>query len=369
MPELFYYKSMRNIIGIDIGTTNIEYILADEKKGPICDLLTPNPLSAFGLDVMTRISKANDGRLDEMTSLLRVTIKNDIIKLMDDCFARSGLQISIVDIAGINIAANTTMVHILMNYDCSYLGSYPFSPVHIEAIKTDSDSLGFTASVPIPVNITQGFSAFVGGDIYSGLKTLPDCDDYLFIDLGTNAEMVLCLGNTAYITSAAAGPAFETCSKGHATDAIDGLIYMLKNGIMDETGLLTDEFFDSGYDCLGMHFSQKKIRDMQMAKSAVKTGIDLLIDSAQKDLSIDESFVSTLKVFIAGTFGYNLDINNCIKLGMFPEWFKDKATAVGNTSLKGTLVTDTDPQKNIREIFLANLPEFNDCYIKNMNFS
>ena len=84
MPELFYYKSMRNIIGIDIGTTNIEYILADEKKGPICDLLTPNPLSAFGLDVMTRISKANDGRLHEMTSLLRVTIKNDIIKLMDE---------------------------------------------------------------------------------------------------------------------------------------------------------------------------------------------------------------------------------------------------------------------------------------------
>lgn len=352
---------MRNIIGIDIGTTNIEYILTDENKKPLSDLLDPNPLSAFGLDVMTRIAKANDGKLGEMSSILRDTLKKDILKLTDGY--------SPADILSIRIAANTTMVHILMNYDCKNLGSYPFSPVHIEEINTFSDTIGLTDDLSIPVNITPGFSAFVGGDILSGLKTLPDCDDHLFIDLGTNAEMVLNLGSSTYITSAAAGPAFETCSKGHASDAIDSLIYMLENNIMDDTGLLSDEYFDSGYDCMGMHFSQKKIRDMQMAKSAIRTGIDLLISSAVKGLSADERITDTLKVFIAGTFGYNLDIDNCIKLGMFPSWFKDKAIAVGNTSLKGTLINGSYINKNIREIFLANLPDFNDCYIKNMNLS
>ena len=355
MQDLFYYKSMRNIVGIDIGTTNIEYILADEYGHSLSDLLDPNPLSAFGLDVMTRIAKANDGKLDEMSTLLRDTIKNDILKLTK--------EYSPFDISCINIAANTTMVHILMDYDCKNLGIFPFFPVHTEEIKTDSDTIGLTDRLPIPVNITRGFSAFVGGDIYSGLKTLPECDDHLFIDLGTNAEMVLTLGSETYITSAAAG------SKGHATDAINGLIYMLDNKIMDETGLLSDEFFDNGYDCLNIHFSQKKIRDMQMAKSAIRTGIDLLMDSAKKDLPADEDIVNTIKIYIAGTFGYNLDIDNCIKLGMFPAWFRNKAVAVGNTSLKGTLISCSPVQKNIREIFLANLPDFNELYIKNMNLS
>ena len=81
-----------------------------------------------------------------------------------------------------------------------------------------------------------------------------------------------------------------------------------------------------------MDFSQKKIRDFQMAKSAVRTGIDLL--TAQ----IDNSLKNTLRIYIAGNFGYNLNISNCIRLGMFPEWFKENAIAVSNTSLKGILI-------------------------------
>ena len=352
---------MMYTLGIDIGTTNIEYALADEHGKIVCNDSKKNPLSSYGLDVMTRISRACEGKLDEMCHTLRDALKDNINIIVSDSL------ISIADINCINLAANTTMVHILMNYDCENLGKYPFSPVHTESIKSDSIALELTKGISISVNITQGFSAYVGGDIYSGLKTLPSCDDYLFIDMGTNAEMVLTIGSDIYITSAAAGPAFETCSKGHASDAIDGLADMLSLNVMDDTGLLADEYFDCGYDSHNIHFSQKKIRDFQMAKSAVRTGIDLLINQ------IDTKLKDTLHIYIAGNFGYNLDIINCIKLGMFPEWFAKKATVVGNTSLKGTLLDNGELEthlldKKIKEIYLANLPDFNDLYISNMNF-
>lgn len=353
---------MTHILGIDIGTTNIEYALADDSGKIIFEKLTPNPLSRYGLDVMTRITRANEGKLDEMCDLLRETLRDDIRTILK----KSACLIT--DLLSINIAANTTMVHILMDYDCKQLGSFPFSPVHTEAVKTDSKALGLTDEIPVLVNITRGFSAYVGGDIYSGLKTLPSCDDMLFIDMGTNAEMVLMLGSEMFITSAAAGPAFETCAKGHASDAIDGLAKMLSTGIMDETGLLSDEYFDNGYDCNGIHFSQKKIRDFQMAKSAIRTGIDLLISQVGDDIT------GALQVYVAGNFGFNIDTDNCISLGMFPSWFKGKTTAVGNTSLKGTVISSSDDHlkeledKKIREIYLADLPDFNELYISNMNF-
>ena len=352
---------MMYTLGIDIGTTNIEYALADDLAKVVYQTSRQNPLSSYGLDVMTRIFRACEGKLDVMSRTLKDALSQDIDIIISES------DITIADVKSINIAANTTMVHILMDYDCENLGRYPFSPVHTEAKQIDSSLIGLTEEISIAVNITQGFSAFVGGDIYSGLKTLPSCDDYLFIDMGTNAEMVLVTGNEIYITSAAAGPAFETCAIGHASDAIDALADMLSLNVMDETGLLDDEYFNSGYDSRNIHFSQKKIRDFQMAKSAVRTGIDLLT------AEIDNSFKQTLNIYIAGNFGYNLNISNCIRLGMFPEWFENNAIAVGNTSLKGTLLDSKDHEeflsdKKIKEIYLANLPDFNELYISNMNF-
>lgn len=349
---------MANILGIDIGTTNIEFALFDQTTNRKVTYVERNPLSAFGLDVMTRITKANNGYLKEMSNLLRECIKSQILDMINE----NTLDIRKPDC--IRIAANTTMVHILMNYDCTNLGAFPFTPVHIEEINTNSNELNFSEDV-IPVYITPGLTAFVGGDIVSGLKTIHSDANYILIDLGTNAEMVLVNGDDAYITSAAAGPAFETCSYGHATDAIDGMVYMLDSGVMDETGLLSDEYFDNGFDCNNMHFSQKKIRDFQMAKSAIRTGIELLVKS------VDTIDFNSINIYIAGTFGTNLNIKNAIRLGMFPEWFMGRTTSLGNTSLAGTLTETKEYEildKNIREIVLANLPDFNDYYISNMNF-
>lgn len=349
-------------IGIDIGTTNIEYAYTTTASEEIKLFITKNPLYKYGLDVMTRITKANSGLLDEMTDTLRSSLHAKITEL---------LAVNKEEVV-IKIAANTTMVHILMNYDCKNLGSFPFSPVHLEEIKTTADKLLLSAE-PYPVAITPGLSAFVGGDIVSGLNTLALDENFLFIDLGTNAEMVLLKDDTAYITSAAAGPAFETCSYGRATDAVDGLFSMLKTGIMDETGLLCDEYFEKGYDCNNMHFSQKKIRDFQMAKSAIRSGIDLLIEAvlSETSSSISDIITPSFKVYIAGNFGSKLNIINAITLKMFPDWFLGRSSSIGNTSLSGTLFENSDYKifdKHIKEIVLANNPSFNDYYLSNMNF-
>lgn len=335
------------ILGIDIGTTNIEYAYGL----PFSENVTvTNPLSKYGLDVMTRINNANNGKLEEMSHELR--------NVISDC-----LQAKQCD--EIRIAANTTMIHILMSYDCTNLGRFPFSPVHIEKIVTSTKELGMKQD--IPVVITPGLSAFVGGDIVSGLSLLDNTEDYLFIDLGTNAEMVACIGNVTYVTSAAAGPAFETCTRGYATNAIDGMVNMLSTGIMDETGLLSDEYFETGYDCMNMHFSQKKIRDFQMAKAAIRAGIELLTDN----ISLNKEVIN---IYIAGTFGSNLNVENAIRLGMFPKWFGRKTKVLGNTSLNGTKNLNADLEQrlpikdSLEEIVLANHPDFNDTYINYMNF-
>lgn len=354
---------MFSMIGIDIGTTNIEYAFVTSSTNDVNYFIHKNPLTKYGLDVMTRISKANDGLLDEMTSVLRESIRSTLSDYLADNMC-SNTQI--------RIAANVTMIHILMNYDCKNLGSFPFSPVHTEKINTTASSIGI-CSYDFPVTITPGLSAFVGGDIVSGLSIIPANDNYLLIDLGTNAEMVLIQNQAAYITSAAAGPAFETCSYGHATDAIDGLAHMIKSGIMDETGLLCDQYFETGYNCNNIQFSTRKIRDFQMAKAAIRTGIDLLIQTVLEDSGKQLSDILTpdFRVYIAGNFGTNLNVVNAIYLKLFPQWFLGRCKAMGNTSLKGTITENAEYavfNYQIKELILANHSDFNSLYIDNMNF-
>lgn len=348
-------------LAIDIGTTNIEYELFGDISKVMC---VKNQTSSYGLDVMTRIDKANCGLLNEISSAMRNQLRNDIHNLTDSC--------SLSDIC---ISANTTMVHLLMGYSCENLGVYPFTPVHTEAITTSAKQLEISDS-DIPVYITNGLSAFVGGDIVSGLSTLPATNDtYLFLDLGTNAEMVLYKNDIYYVTSAAAGPAFETHSKGMASKVIDGMSNMLNMGIIDDSGLLCDDYFDNGYTYSSLSFvrqeetdilfTQKKIRDLQMAKSAVKTGIELLLresNTAPSELS---------SVYLAGAFGTNLNVYSACNIGLLPEGFQAlNITALGNTSLKGAKLHKSfnTGNKKIREIYLNNLSDFDSLFIENLNF-
>lgn len=386
-------------IAIDIGTTNIEAVLCDNNR-IVRSIQVQNLLSQFGLDVMTRINKAIDGEMDRITSVLRDQLRSIVSSLTSA--ATCDFTTPDARLESIDIACNTTMTHFLMNYDCKNLSAFPFSPVHTEAIHTDAFELGLILSPvssegnleAIPVNIFPGLSAFVGGDIVSGLSALfdarTDCTpsndkNILFVDMGTNAEMVYITPNTLTITSAAAGPAFETCAPGQASFIVSALSRMLENGIIDETGLLKDEFFETGYEIGSLHISQKKIRDVQMAKAAIRTGIDILLNSDPSAVNLyrDTNAVNlysgtnavNLTMVISGSFGDNLDYDAAVRIGLIPAIGKDNIIFAGNTSLKGAIngfdfekLPHVLENKTIREIILANHKEFNGTYISNMNF-
>lgn len=358
-----YNIRMKYRIAIDIGTTNIEYALCDEAHNIIHTQIQTNVNQKYGLDVMTRITKANEGNLSSMTSDLRAS-------LTEICSS----YISDYDIKDIVIAGNTTMIHILMGYDCSTLGVYPFVPYNKNSISCNASDIGITHivdsaniglhNINIPVYIFPCISAFIGGDIVSGLTCIPHSQGTLFIDMGTNAEMVLYSHNATYCLSAAAGPAFETHSRGKASDVVSALSDMLDKGIIDDTGLLSDEYFEKGITVADIHFSQKKIRDLQCAKSAIRTGIELLIK--ESGLSVGD----ITNVYIAGNLGINLDAPKAAHIGLIPCALVSKITLSGNTSLIGACrYFDTNTSDlSMTHIELASLPDFNDLYIQNINF-
>ena len=344
-------------MAIDIGTTNIEAALTDGASNIMSTSLRPNVNKKFGRDVMTRITQAERGNLHQMSTEFRQQLAEIIRDLANG-----------VNISKIAIACNTTMTHILLEEDCHNLGVYPFSPVRtsqVDIMSTDIDIY----NKPVPVTILPGFSAYVGGDIMAGVISLDlfkRKGKSLLIDLGTNGEMVYrdSVQGKTLVTSTAAGPAFELAGRAKATEIIEGIATLRQQNIIDETGLLTDEYFDTGYRYKEVNITQQLIRDVQTAKSAIRSGIEILLSKAGAD--IPDS------IFIAGAFGDNLDIDAAIAIGMFPEDFKDHITLCGNTSLKGAIKYVSGEavipeENNFKEIYLAMEESFNDLYISNMN--
>ncbi len=350
---------MKHTIAIDIGTTNIEAALTDGALNIMSTILRPNVNKKFGRDVMTRITQAERGNLHQMSSDLRHQLTEIIAEVADG-----------VDISKIVIACNTTMNHILLEEDCHNLGVYPFSPVHtdqVDIISTDIDIY----NKPVPVTILPGFSAYVGGDIMAGVISLDLMNKpgkSLLIDLGTNGEMVYHDPDTGktLLTSTAAGPAFELAGRAKATEIIEGIATLRQQNIIDETGLLTDEYFDTGYKYKEVNITQQLIRDVQTAKSAIRSGIEILLKKAGTEADLIDN------VFVSGAFGENLDTDAAICIGMLPDGFRGHITPCGNTSLKGAVKYGSgevtiSKENNLEEIYLAMEGSFNDLYISNMN--
>lgn len=351
---------MSYAVAIDIGTTNIEAALIEVVDSGASRVMStdiqPNVNKKFGRDVMTRITQAERGNLHDMSADLRAQLSDMTERL-----------VSGVDITNVTIACNTTMTHILLGEDCHNLGVYPFSPVHTGQTDIMSTDIGIlSAKAPVPVTILPGFCAYVGGDIVSGVLSLDLMNKQgksLLIDLGTNGEMV-CYDSVAgetLITSTAAGPAFELAGRSKATEIIKGIASLRKQGIIDETGLLTDEYFEIGYKYGEVNITQSLIRDVQTAKSAIRTGIEILLGRTG----------APDNVYISGAFGENLDIDAAISIGMLPESFKDHITLCGNTSLSGAIKYCANPTDIVipdyEEIILANEETFNDLYIEYMS--
>lgn len=395
-------------IAIDIGTTTLAVSLVGLTQGKVIDTYTSiNQQRAYGADVIARIQASNDGKKGE----LKKSIQTDLVKGIRDVIGRNQVAVSLIK--RIAIAGNTTMVHLLMEYSCENLGVFPFTPVNMKRIESDYMTvLGDDFLGHCPVVVLPGISTFVGGDITSGLFSCgfhKENNVSMLVDLGTNGEMGIGNKDKILVTSTAAGPAFEGGNIEWGTGSIKGAICgvkldgdqvtvrtigdvapvgicgtgviettseLLKAELIDASGMLDDDFFEDGFPLAKcgdeeIVFTQKDVREIQLAKSAVRAGIETLM------IHYGVTYDQIDKVYLAGGFGFKMDKSKAVEIGMFPEELAEKIEAVGNSSLGGAVMyllrEDGDETldglvERSEEIALSTDPKFNEFYMEHMLF-
>ncbi|WP_155829695.1 ASKHA domain-containing protein [Butyrivibrio sp. AC2005] len=406
------YRDCETDVALDIGTTTIAAALIPVKNGGDADkavyrVTIMNHQRRYGADVISRIQAANAGEGEN----LRRAVIEDIKSITKN-----------LNIRQMMIAGNTTMQHILMGDSCEGLGKAPYTPVRLSYPVMDmTQLLGDKEAYRQESKciLAPGISAFVGADIVSGMYALsfdkiPEGKKYMLIDLGTNGEMALADSEKISVCSTAAGPVFEgggiSCGMAGVKGAIEhitikdnaeaefdvisgaeplgicgsGVLELVselrRTGIIDETGLLGDEYFDEGFilykdekSSENISFTQNDIRAVQLAKAAIRSGIDTLLQMhGCRAEDVD-------KVYLAGGFSEHLDTQKVKYLRLLPEEFLEQSVTecVGNTSLAGCIKALSDKnslekmEKIVRksaEIKLAETDVFGDDFIEAMNF-
>ena len=406
--------------GIDIGTTTVQLELICLDTGNTLETISLfNAQRSFGADVMSRIKAAKNGKTKELFTAINRQIEG-MLQHCINSWALSGIE-------QCTISGNTTMLHLFCGIDPSSMGEVPFTPVFLEDRHYSGKELSLSAD---NITVLPGISAFVGADIVSGLAyidILNQKEDSLFVDIGTNGEMALWKKDKKKLLSCstAAGPCFEgaeiTCGMGALPGAInhillkekinangplsyttlenippkgmcgsgliDAIAAMLQLKAIDETGALSDEYAEEGFPLAeGIRLCQKDIRQFQLAKSAILSGITILCKKAGI-----ENLSSLGTVYIAGGLGFFINVQSAVTAGLLPKEFAgssagikingntgDFRTAVcGNTSLNGAVKSLREPAfiSRCREIIalsntmeLARENDFTEVFAENMYF-
>lgn len=387
-------------IAVDLGTTTIAVSLIDRARGSVLSSSSfLNPQHTFGADVISRINASLDDS-SVLSALVRERIAREMAAVMQETgVGRDGL-------GRIVIAGNTTMSYILLGLPCRSLGFAPFAPAYPAGGYYDGEPLFGSGFAGVKCLVLPYLSAFVGGDITAGLLSADHRGDYFIIDMGTNGELASMTGGRLLCSSTAAGPAFEgvnlSCGMGGTAGAVsrvwldsnelrfeaiagaepvgicgsgvlDIVACLIRAGAMRRGGKLDEDHplvSDKRVVISGqVVFTQKDVREFQLAKSAIRSGIEILIAEA--------GGIVPDRVLLAGGFGQHLDPESAFVTGLLPASLRGRVTAAGNTSLAGAIRVGFDPSllaraddyiKMSREINLATHPDFSDMFMSFMRF-
>lgn len=405
-------------LAVDIGTTTVCGVLIDLNTGEVlADSSAYNAQIAHGEDVISRIVYAQ--RQGGLTRLQKKVVRsiNEIIETI--CRKRI---ISPSDISYIMAAGNTTMSHLLLGINPKFIRESPYVPTCSQFPLTRAAGLGFLAHPSVRLFLYPSPASYVGGDIVSGVHA---CQMYkspevtLFIDIGTNGEIVV--GNQDWMVCSAcsAGPAFEGGGIGHGMRASRGAIEnfsihpeslepmivtieqgkargicgsglisivaeLLEAGVLDQRGKFNQNlnhprirqggngweyvlvWRESAYGEKDIVITEVDLDNLMRAKGAMYAGYQTLLES------VGMTFADLERVILAGNFGAYIDLERAISIGLLPDIERDRFFYLGNGSMLGCQISLTDhlrfrEREQVRRLMthmeLSENPQFMNHYV------
>ena len=405
---------------IDIGTTTVTMVLTDLATGKILAKgSSGNGQIRYGADVINRIIE--QGRPGGRVKLQKAIIKETLNPILGNLCKSAGITKQ--DILRLAVGANTTMNHLFVGVDAESVRMEPYVPSFFAWEGMRSGDVNLLANPMAPVLIAPNIGSYVGGDITAGTLAsgIWDKDEMsLFIDLGTNGEIVF--GNRDFLMSCAcsAGPAFEggdiSCGM-RATDGaveactidkttmeptlsivgdpgqkpvgicgsgiIDIISELFSTSIINAKGLFVREGSRVKRDSHGMgryvlataeesetgreiSINEVDIDNFIRAKGAIFSAIDTLLKSVDMTVDMIDS------VYVAGGIGSGINMKNAVNIGMFPDVDLSKFHYIGNSSLSGAyamVVSDEAAAKtaevaaNMTYLELSTYPGYMDSFV------
>ena len=418
-------------LAFDLGTTTVVATLLDTTTGtPVAVASMLNKQQPFGGDVITRIS-ATMMDLDTLPRLTELA-KDTLAELTANVCTEAGIEPQ--QVYEMALAGNATMVALLLGIEPEPIGVAPFILSSRITPTVRAADLGVDIHPAAPAYILPALGAYVGGDIVAGtLASGMDRDKRLrlFIDVGTNCEIVLGDGERLLSTAAPAGPAFEggqiRCGMRAADGAIevvkltdddvelqvigdvepiglcgsglvDAVSELVRVGLLDHSGRLISEQAArelvpklvnrltqvdkervfvlhwagaEGDVTESTYLSQRDVRELQFAKAAISTGWTLLLD----EMGVAEADIA--QVLLAGSFGSYLSPASAIRIGLVPKLPVLRIVSAGNVAGEGakmTLLSKAERAgaeallKEVTYVELSDRKDFNDRFVDLLSF-
>ena len=416
-------------LAYDIGTTTVACYFVDLRSGEqISQASLLNPQTTYGGDVIMRVKYCVENGLDGPTGDIRKALN----QLAAKC--ASAVKQKMKNIYLITVVGNTCMHHLFLGISPASLAYAPYTPAAAEPMQLNASEFGFTVNPSAKLYMLPNIAGFVGADTV-GAALAASMDEKkeitLLIDIGTNGEMVLGTEKRLIACSTAAGPAFEgaliTCGMRGAEGAIDhvslkegkftysvigggkpigicgsGLIDLIselvRTGLVESAGRLlpADEIeseegkllkgFITEYEGQraflladaessgtgeALYFTQKDVREVQLAKGAMAAGIQMMC----RRLGINTGDIKT--VMIAGAFGSYMSPASACGIGLIPPELEEEVMAIGNAAGQGArlCVLSIDEykraatiSKRIEYLELAADPAFQDVFVDELEF-
>ncbi len=407
-------------VAVDVGTTTVVATLMDLTTGAAVAVASNlNGQAPFGADVISRIART---RMDETAAAeLQRTVVETIDGLLAEVYAAAG--VSSANVYEMVVAGNMTMLHLLLGVDAHAISVAPFIPAFRESLDLPATALGVDIHPEGRIQILPSLGAYVGADIVAGIQATAltrEPELRLFVDVGTNGEIVLGNAERVLASAAPAGPTFEGGHVKHgmraAVGAIEGVVLdgaevrlqvigdaapigicgsglidavaqLRLAGLLDATGRLARRE-DVPEHPLAEHLieqdgvrafaltgsialTQRDVRELQSAKGAIATGISSLMELmgvTGDDLE---------QVLLAGSFGTYIDPQSARVLGLVPPVPVAKIVAAGNAAGEGAKMAllsfreremAFDLSRRVEYVELSGRPGFNEAFIAAVGF-